>query len=174
MKDVQGNETRITDQRHRYILDTDDKKYLPVTEKRMNELKEEIVDNIKQEILELRTDITKKTLPTSISEMLIPQVEPEGNFVQRFRDLASKWKEDTQVESNVVLKAIHPAYQEIIGMGPRVIPLILGELKINPSHWFWALRAISGKDPVGEKDRGFIPKMIDAWLKWGEDEGYEF
>ena len=174
MKDMQENKTRITDQRYRYLLDTDDKEYLPLTEKRMTEFKEEIVDNIKQEIVDLRTDITKKTLPTSISEMLTPQVEPEEKFVQRFRNLASKWKEDTQVESNVVLKAIHPSYQEIIGMGPRVIPLILRELKTSPSHWFWALRAISGTDPVVEKDRGIIPKMIDAWLKWGEAEGYEF
>lgn len=40
---------------------------------------------------------------------------------------------------------MHPAYQQIIGMGPAVVPLLLNDLVRTRSHWFWALRAITGK-----------------------------
>jgi hypothetical protein len=68
--------------------------------------------------------------------------------------------------------AMHPAYQQIIGMGEDVIPLILWELEKTPNHWFWALRAISDEDPVKPEERGNIHKMAQSWLKWGKEHGY--
>jgi hypothetical protein len=37
----------------------------------------------------------------------------------------------------------HPAYQQIIGLGKEALPLLFGELRRAPDHWFWALRAIT-------------------------------
>jgi len=67
---------------------------------------------------------------------------------------------------------MHPAYQQIIGMGNPVVPLLLSELETTPDHWFWALNAITGADPVPEADRGIMEKMTKAWLKWGAEHGY--
>jgi hypothetical protein len=67
---------------------------------------------------------------------------------------------------------MHPAYQQIIGMGPSVIPFILQELAKEPNQWFWALRALTGVNPVPAFERGRIKNMAAAWLRWGREEGH--
>jgi len=64
-------------------------------------------------------------------------------------------------------KAMTLPYQEIIGIGRPALPMILNELKERPVHLFWALRAISGTNPVEPEDRGRIDKMREVWLEWG-------
>jgi hypothetical protein len=64
--------------------------------------------------------------------------------------------------------ATHPAYQRIIGMGPEALPHIFRRLESGPDHWFWALRAITGVDPVPPEDRGRMVKMREAWLNWAK------
>lgn len=44
----------------------------------------------------------------------------------RFDTLADEWAEATRFQSSSTEIAIHPAYQQIIGMGPAVLPLIRG------------------------------------------------
>jgi hypothetical protein len=90
----------------------------------------------------------------------------------RFMTLKSRWESETRHLSSVIDIAMHPAYQEIIGMGSAVIPMILTELAAKPNHWFWALKAISGMDPVPVEERGRIAAMREAWLQWGRDNGY--
>jgi hypothetical protein len=65
----------------------------------------------------------------------------------------------------------HPAYQAIITLGPPVIPLLLQDLQREPAHWFEALKAITGEDPVAPADWGRIPAMTAAWLSWGRARG---
>ena len=36
------------------------------------------------------------------------------------------------------------------------------------------LSAITGAHPVSEEDRGKIPKIADAWLRWGRENGYQW
>jgi hypothetical protein len=66
---------------------------------------------------------------------------------------------------------MHPAYQNIIGLGPRAVPLLLAELKREPCDLFWALTAITGEDPVAPQNRGNLQKMAHAWLEWGAAQG---
>ena len=68
--------------------------------------------------------------------------------------------------------AVHPAYQSIIGLGEKAVPLLLDELRRDPDHWFWALKSITRVDPVPAEDIGRLQRMADAWLAWGKDEGY--
>lgn len=57
----------------------------------------------------------------------------------RFRRLASEWKEQSRYLSNTTAQmAILKPYQRIIGMGWPVVPLILDELQREPDQWFWA------------------------------------
>jgi hypothetical protein len=88
-----------------------------------------------------------------------------------FHDLARRWREDTETMSSIEDMALHPAYQRIIGMGPAALPLILRELERAPDHWFWALRAITGADPVEPEQRGDIKRMAAVWLAWARREG---
>jgi len=90
----------------------------------------------------------------------------------RFLRLKEKWEEETAFLSSVSDIAMHPSYQRILGMGPVVIPFILREMGKRPSQWFWALKSISGEDPVPSEQRGNIIEMTMTWLKWGKERGY--
>jgi hypothetical protein len=92
---------------------------------------------------------------------------------QRFDRLAEKWKKETGHLSKVTRRCTHPAYQEIIAMGAAAVPLILCELKKSRDDWFWALSAITGENPITEADAGNVPKMTEAWLRWGRAKGYD-
>jgi hypothetical protein len=82
------------------------------------------------------------------------------------------WDRDTAVVSDASKILNHPAYQRIIGMGTRAIPLILRELKKGAGFfaWFAALKAITHEDPVPE---GVVAGKLcrDAWLNWGRQKG---
>jgi hypothetical protein len=68
--------------------------------------------------------------------------------------------------------AAHPAYQEIISMGRPAVPLLLAELRRRPDHWFLALSAITGANPVPSESAGKLAEMAEAWIRWGEAQGY--
>ena len=64
--------------------------------------------------------------------------------------------------------ARHPAYEEIIGLGVAVVPLILLELEREPDHWFIALKRLTGADPVTAEHRGDLRAMARDWTDWGK------
>lgn len=96
----------------------------------------------------------------------------DNDLETEFRTLADKWREETGMLSSTSKKAMHPAYQQIIGMGKRAIPLILQELKERPSHWFVALRSITGENPAPPEAAGCVKKIADAWIEWGQKKGH--
>lgn len=91
---------------------------------------------------------------------------------KKFDVLISTWSYNNKMTSSVTDMVLDPSYQEIIGMGERAIPMILNELQKEPNHLFWALKSITGIDPVNKIDRGNVRKMTDAWLQWGQRSGY--
>ena len=128
--------------------------------------------------------IGEQIMPDDVSEISGPMhvVTPLGVPLpetraavdhQRFDRLAEKWKKGTGHLSKVTKRCAHPAYQEIIGMGSGVIPLILTDLKISREDWFWALSAITGDNPIPEAAAGNVRKMTEAWLRWGRAQGYD-
>src|SRR5947208_8309388 len=98
-------------------------------------------------------------------EQLLEALPGSDADLTRFQSLVQQWKKDTAHLSNIGKKALHPAYQEIIGMGKAVVPLLLAELKREPDDWFWALHAITGAKPVSAGSQGNIKAMADAWLQ---------
>ncbi|MCK9581517.1 MAG: hypothetical protein M0Q92_13865 [Methanoregula sp.] len=92
--------------------------------------------------------------------------------IKKFDQLAATWEHDNTLISSSQEMVLLPSYQEIIGMGEDAVPLILEELKNNPQHWFWALRSITGENPVSIEDRGDVKKMTESWLEWGRNSGY--
>ena len=87
-----------------------------------------------------------------------------------FQTLTQQWRNETAHLSLVLKKAMHPAYQRIIGFGPRAIPLILREMQGKPGHWFWALQSITGEDPV--QPNATVAEAVQAWLQWGKEHQY--
>jgi hypothetical protein len=93
---------------------------------------------------------------------------------QRFHELVATWKRERGPSSSSARLAEHPAYQEIIGLGPEVVPLLLGELEREPDHWFRALHALTGANPVPLECSGKVREMAAAWLHWGRAQGYQW
>ncbi|WP_292759005.1 hypothetical protein [Nostoc sp. NOS(2021)] len=91
-----------------------------------------------------------------------------------FTALVKQWREETRGMSSTNQMSMHPAYQQIIGMGKAVIPLLLRELEKKSGHWFWALKSISREDPVPPEYRGKVKEMTKAWLEWGRQRGYRW
>lgn len=103
-----------------------------------------------------------------------PLHPPLESCEQRFQRLVSEWRAARGPVSTVARMAMHPSYQQIIGMGERALPLIFGELQREPDHWFWALGAITGEDPVPATARGRLNEMARAWLRWAAEHGIEW
>jgi len=103
-----------------------------------------------------------------------PVKPPAETLENRFRRLAAAWQEAVAYQSSTTLRNSHPAYREIIGLGPAVVPLLLRNLEENQTHWFCALREITGADPIPESAAGNIPKMVEAWLRWAKDNHYQW
>jgi hypothetical protein len=95
-----------------------------------------------------------------------------SNVQKRFDDLKRQWIDETQHLSSIREKSMHPAYQQIIGMGALALKFIFNDMNTEPNYWFWALRAITGQDPVTEGARGDINAMTKNWLAWATDKGY--
>ncbi len=59
------------------------------------------------------------------SQTLTPLTSKEIENI--FRELVNQWKQETRGISSSTELILHPAYQQIIGMGRDVIPLLLRE-----------------------------------------------
>ena len=90
----------------------------------------------------------------------------------RFGDLVRQWKADWGPSSTVKVMTQHPAYLQIIALGGAAVPLLLEELAREPHHWFAALRAITGANPVPPESRGDIERMAESWIAWGRANGH--
>jgi len=96
----------------------------------------------------------------------------EPDLQERFQVLRDKWKAESRCLSNAAQIAMLWPYQQIIGMGPAVIPLILQDLQRETDHWFWALEAICGENPVSSEVAGDVKEMASQWIDWGRQKGY--
>jgi hypothetical protein len=103
-----------------------------------------------------------------------PDAGPAETVEQRFRRLEAVWEAETMYLSDAHRIIEHPAFQEIIGMGDAVVPLMLSDLEKGPRQWVWALPRITGANPVTPSDGGNIRKMSEAWLRWGREHGYRW
>jgi len=92
---------------------------------------------------------------------------------ERFENLAHIWLEQCAQLSSIREITLHPSYQQIVEMGEKALPFIFARLEREPEHWFWALRAITGENPVPSESRGNIAQMVDAWLKWAQKNGFQ-
>lgn len=114
-------------------------------------------------------DIVTNTITVvSSRRVAIPTAEDE----QRFRRLADQWRTETRALSSDSDIVSNFSYQQIIGMGARALPLIFDELQSHGGRWFWALRAITGENPVQAENRGNVRRMTETWLDWARERNH--
>ena len=111
------------------------------------------------------------------ANLLIAEVQTSKTAVAKdaaleseFNALAEQWYRDTRTMSFIRQKAVHPAYQKIIGMGKPALPFIFKELLNYKGDWIWALNAIAGEDPATGITN--FRKAVDAWMNWGKQRGH--
>jgi hypothetical protein len=61
----------------------------------------------------------------SLDQYYLPASRRTESIAERFDRLAEMWRVDSAFQSSIQQIAMHPAYQEIIGMGSEGVPLIL-------------------------------------------------
>ncbi len=88
-----------------------------------------------------------------------------------FEELALAWSQGTSHLSSPARLIEHPAYRQIIGLGPAVLPLVLRDLEERGRFWFPVLNAITGENPVPDDAAGDVERMSEAWLQWGRANG---
>jgi hypothetical protein len=108
---------------------------------------------------------------SAVVEVFPPPPDTAG-LRKRFNALAKRWLKETEYVSSVTQSAMHPDYQQMVGLGPAAVPLILERLKQRPDGWFWALRAITGKNPVPPDHMGRVDAMADDWMRWARKNGF--
>jgi hypothetical protein len=121
---------------------------------------------------ERRSLLAKWTGKTESDVILARRLALARPFEERFLEFAQRWRKEVRTVSSTTERVLHPAYQDIIGMGSPILPLIFREMKESGGHWFWALRHITHANPVHPQDAGSIPKMTEAWLQWGREHHY--
>ena len=111
----------------------------------------------------------------SLGQFFAPSPEyvtdTKGEDWLKFQRLVQQWRIERGVRSSITETVIMPAYQEIVGMGLTALPFLIAQLKSDgddPDQWFWALRAITGVNPVKEEHQGNFQEMARAWIQWAE------
>lgn len=90
--------------------------------------------------------------------------EVERTFMQ----LAEAWRDETKGVSIMRDRILNQNYQKIIGLGPKVVPILIRELVFRPDHWFHALKMITDSNPAGPEDKGDFERIRAAWIEWAK------
>jgi hypothetical protein len=105
-----------------------------------------------------------------------PATDPVEDMEQCFRRLESQWAAETRLLSDPGKIMGHPAMRAIVALGKGVVPLILRQLREQPSLLVWALPEIAGENLMPpKKEDGFtkwdVGAQIEAWQRWGREKG---
>jgi hypothetical protein len=95
----------------------------------------------------------------------------DSELEQKFNGLVAQWRQKTMFMSRAADITSDFTYYQIIGLGPAIIPLILRQVQRGEGHWFLALRALTGENPVKAEEAGNLVKMAQSWLEWGKRQG---
>ncbi|MBL8065079.1 MAG: N-6 DNA methylase [Chthonomonadaceae bacterium] len=86
--------------------------------------------------------------------------------------LAVEWKQTRSLAGSLAVQCDNPAYKAIVSLGGAAVPALLKLLETDPGHWFPALHAITGENPVPTESEGKLKEMAKAWTQWAKDNGH--
>lgn len=85
----------------------------------------------------------------------------------RFWELALRWHAETAIHSSFSRRLKHPAAEEILKMGPEVVPYILRAYDIIPDWWGGFLSELMGtRPPTSWYEPGVYESVKNGWLRW--------
>ena len=107
---------------------------------------------------------------------LLKETRPSEESIL-FSQLVKQWNEERGITSSLSKMFMCPSYKKIIKMGGKAVPLILAQLVRegdDPDHWYAALKAITGEDPVPEDAYGDTVQIAKVWLSWAEERNVQY
>jgi hypothetical protein len=109
-----------------------------------------------------------------MSSALLNNPPPAGttDVEAEFRRLAEWWNRETAFLSDLNKMFEHPAYRQIVALGPPVIPILLHEMQVNRDWWVGALHELTGANPGPPEHVGRLKDMAADWVAWGRENGY--
>jgi hypothetical protein len=107
-----------------------------------------------------------------LARSLVQPVQQRTSVEMRFEDLSFEWQRTRNPFASGIENFVLPAYQQIIGLGPEAVPFLLRALATDPDGWYWALRAITGADPVPDQHLGDLNAMRRDWYDWAANNDF--
>lgn len=105
----------------------------------------------------------------------IPATPAAESLEQRVIRLLVRWRQETAYQSSSTQVTGHPAYQELITLGPPSLPFLFRDLEqTRDGHLSKALVAITGVHPIPAEERGQVGKIAATWLRWARENGYRW
>jgi len=101
----------------------------------------------------------------------LPAPEGPPPLEEQFRALVTAWQAAAPPWLDPAARIAHPTFRAIVALGKPAIPLLLKQLEIDRDFWFYALREITGENPVRWWKRGNVDAMSRAWIAWGRKRG---
>ena len=102
----------------------------------------------------------------------VPATPTSESIEQRVARLLGRWRQETAYLSSSTRITGHPAYQELIALGPAALPFLFRDLEqTGDGHLSKALAAITGAHPVPADERGRSRKIAETWLRWARENG---
>ena len=98
-------------------------------------------------------------------------VDGDSELWVDFHNLAIAWeREIAHVSSLSKMKRV-PAFKELVGLGPSIIPLAFDRMKRSSVAWFLVLEELTRASPI-EPRNAALYEIKKAWLDWGRQRGY--
>ena len=95
-----------------------------------------------------------------------------ADAIKVFDRLFHRWISETAFSSSSTEPYMHPAYQQIIGLGQMALPLIFARLEpITARRWHWALYSITRYE-IDSNEISSGEELCDLWLEWGRQNEY--
>jgi hypothetical protein len=112
---------------------------------------------------------------SAVSVTNTPNAALPETVEQHVQRLLAIWRKEMAVISSSTVRAAHPAYRELIALGPPALPFLFRDLEqTRDGHLSRALVEITGARPIPGDERGQVRAIADHWLNWARENGYRW
>lgn len=94
-----------------------------------------------------------------------------SDYVDAFYSSLHKWRSETFFCSDHTKLIEHSAFRAIVNLGRPIVPLIIDELRHEPTWLVIALEEITGAQPYTHADAGNLRAITESWNVWFNDLG---
>jgi hypothetical protein len=93
------------------------------------------------------------------------------DFIGSFYAVLHRWRSEIAFISDPDKIAEHPSFKALVTNADLVLPLIIDELRKEPSYLVWVLDDAFDEHPYLSSQIGNLTEMSNAWIAWAERNG---